>query len=117
MSKEEILAELPRLKEDLVYALQRLLPLTKLIEKEIAPLVPEIRARFESAGRSLAGVRAAHTGDHRTPVVFVKPEGREPFGANAEEAAIIDWFKKEITERAGVASEIEPGWAVPKAKA
>ncbi|MFN0149227.1 MAG: hypothetical protein ACKVU1_00780 [bacterium] len=117
MSKEEIVAELPKLKEDLVYALQRLNPIGKMIETELAPFVPEIRTKFESVGRALEGVRVAHNGDHRTPVVFVKPAGGEVFGANADEQAVIDWFKKEITERTGVASEIEPGWAVPKAKA
>jgi len=114
MSKEQILAELPKLKEDLVYALQRLHPLTKMIEKELAPFEPELRAKFESVGRGLAGVRAAHTGDHRTPVVFVKPAGREPFGTTPDEQAIIDWMKKEITERSGIAAQIEPGWEAPK---
>jgi hypothetical protein len=114
MSKDEILAELPKLKEDLVYAIQRMQPLTKLIERELAPLVPEIRAKFESVGRELAGVRAAHTGDHRTPIVLVQPAGKETFGGTAEEQAVIDWLKKEVMERAGVAAGIEPGWGAAK---
>jgi hypothetical protein len=116
MSKEEILAELPRLKEDLVYALQRLYPLTKMIEKELEPLVPEIRAQFEAAHRTLGGLRVAHTGDHRTPVVFVKPAGLEPFGAIEAEQAVIAWLKKEVLERTGVSADIEPGWGAPKPK-
>ena len=116
MSKEEILAELPKLKEDFVYALQRLRPIADLIEKEAQPLLPQIEAKFAEVGRKVARVRCAHAGDHRTPVVYVQPEGKEIFGAVPEEAAVVEWLKKEITEKIGVAAEIEPGWGAPKTK-
>lgn len=110
MGKEEILAELPRLKEDLVYALQRLEPIARMIDRELAPFVAELRAKFGEVGRELAQVRTAHKGDHRTPVVFVQPKGKEPFGGTPEEKAVVDWLQAQIKERVGVAGQIEPGW-------
>ncbi len=116
MSKEKILAELPRMKEDLNYALQEMLPVCAMIEEGLAPLLPEIRAKFEGVGREVRGVRAAHTGDNATPIVYVDPDGAGAFGELPEEKAVLEWLDAAVKERVGVGARIEPGRGAAPAK-
>ena len=116
MSKEKVLAELPRMKEDLNYALQVMLPVCAMIEEGLAPLVPDIRAKFEGVGREVRRVRAAHTGDNQTPIVYVDPDGDGPFGETPEEKAVLEWLDAEVKERVGVGARIDPGRGFPAAK-
>jgi hypothetical protein len=109
MSKEKILAELPRMKSELNYALQVMRPVTAMIEAEVATLAPEIRAKFESVGRGLRGFRAAHVGDNQTPIVYLDPEGDAPFGATPEEKEVVAWLDKTVKEKTGVGARIELG--------
>ncbi len=109
MSKEQILAELPKMKEGLNYALQMMRTVRDMIEREVAPALPEIRAKFESVGRELRGVRAGHAGDNQTPIVYVDPAGDAPFGETPEEKEIIAWLDKTIREKTGVGARIERG--------
>jgi hypothetical protein len=115
MSKDRILADLPRMKEDLNYALQRMLPICEMIEEDLRPFLPEIRSKFESVGRAVRRLRAAHVGDNQTPIVYVEPEGDAPFGESPEEKAVLEWLDKEIKERVGVGAKLEPGRGVPAA--
>ena len=116
MSKEKILAELPRMKSELNYALQTMRSVSAMIEKELAPAIPEIRAKFEGVGRGLRGVRAAHAGDNQTPVVYVDPDGDAPFGATPEEKEIIAWLDMTVKEKTGVGARIELGRGAPGGK-
>lgn len=109
MSKEKIVAELPRMKEDLNYALQVMLPLCAMIEEDLRPLQPEIAAKFQEVGRAVRRLRAAHVGDNQTPIVYVDPNGEGAFGGTPEEKAVLDWLDKEVKERIGVGAKIEPG--------
>jgi hypothetical protein len=115
MSKDRILADLPRMKEDLNFALQRMLPICTMIEEDLRPFQSEITARFQEVGRGVRRVRAAHVGDNQTPIVYVEPEGDGPFGESPEEKAVLEWLDKEIKERVGVGAKIEPGRGVPAA--
>jgi hypothetical protein len=104
------------MKDDLVYALQAMLPVCAMIEEGIAPLLPDIRAKFEEVGREVRSVRAAHTGDNATPIVYIDPEGADGFGGTAEEKAVLDWLDAAVKERVGIGARLEPGRGVPAAK-
>ena len=116
MSKEKILAELPRMKSDLDYALQTMRAVTAMIEEELPPLLPEIRAKLEGGGRTLRSVRAAHIGDNQTPIVYVDPGGDALFGAAPEEKEFLVWLDEAVKEKTGVGARIEPGRGVPAGK-
>lgn len=116
MSKERILTELSRMKEDLNYALQAMRTVDAMIEEALAPALPEIREKFEGVGRALRRVRAAHTGDNQTPVVYFDPDGDAPFGGTAEEKALVAWLDTTVKDRTGVGARLEPGRGVPEGK-
>jgi hypothetical protein len=109
MSKEQIVAELAKMKEAFLYSLQAMRTVNGMVEAELALLVPEIRAKFESVGRGLRGLRTAHAGDNQTPIVFFDPEGDAPFGATPEEKEVIAWLDKTVKEKTGVGARIELG--------
>ena len=116
ISKEKILAELPRMKAELNHALQVMKTIDAIIEGELAPLLPEIRTKFESVGRTVRGMRAAHVGDNQTPIVYIDPDGDAPFGATPEEKEVVAWLDQTIKEKTGVGARIEPGRGVPGGK-
>jgi hypothetical protein len=105
--REKILAELPRMKIDLDYALQTMKTVTGWIEEELKGVLHEIRARFEEAGRPIRTVRAAHTGNNQTPIVYVDPE--EPFGTTPEEKGLLAWLDEFTREKTGVGARVALG--------